>query len=155
MTLTVLADRKANMMIQTNAIILSITISVLLRNLAETPHLVLPTMILVTTSLTTIVIATLATRPQMYNRKNTKPRVSDLLFFGNVFRMDYKEFEAGMNELISKGDSVYGSLIQDAYNLEQVLGRKYRYIRICYDVFIYGMVVSVLSFAAAYFFSQS
>jgi hypothetical protein len=154
MTLNVLADRKANMMIHTNAIILSITIGVLVRNLDETPHLVVPTVILVASSLATIVIATLATRPNIKLSQSPERRMADLLFFGNFFKMDFKEYEAGMNEMISKGDFVYGSLIKDTYNIGQVLGRKYRYIRACYDVFMYGLIVSILSFGVAYFFHR-
>lgn len=151
MTLNVLADRKANMMIHTNAIILSITLSVLVPNLYETPHFVIPVIILLTSCMATIVIAALATRPRIKVSPNPEERRADLLFFGNYFKMDLKDYEAGMNEMMSKGDSLYGSLIRDTYEIGQILGRKYRYIRVCYDVFMYGLVLSVLSFGIAYF----
>jgi hypothetical protein len=35
-----------------------------------------------------------------------------------------------------------------------VLGRKYRLIRIAYNIFMYGIIVSVLAFAIAMLFFQ-
>ncbi len=150
MTLNVLADRKANMLIHTNAIVLSITMSLLVRNLGETPFLIIPAILLVATCLTTIVISVHATRPRMYTPPASQRRITDLLFFGNFYKMDFKDYETGMNEVMSRGESLYGSLIQDAYNIGQVLGRKYQYIRAAYDVFMYGLILSVVSFGIAY-----
>ena len=46
-------------------------------------------------------------------------------------------------------DYLYGSLIKDIYYLGAVLGRKYKLIRVAYNIFMVGIIVSVLAFAIA------
>jgi hypothetical protein len=43
-------------------------------------------------------------------------------------------------------------MVQDIYHLGTVLGRKYKLIRLAYTIFMVGIVVSVLAFAAASMF---
>ncbi|HEX9657158.1 MAG TPA: hypothetical protein VGB89_09645 [Bacteroidota bacterium] len=38
------------------------------------------------------------------------------------------------------------------YYLGKVLGTKYKYLRICYNVFLYGILISVLAFVVAIMF---
>jgi hypothetical protein len=45
---------------------------------------------------------------------------------------------------------LYGSMIKDLYTLGQVLERKYRYLRICYNVFMYGLIASVIAFLISF-----
>src|SRR3712207_7617265 len=40
----------------------------------------------------------------------------------------------------------YGSMIKDVYFLGIVLAQKYRYLRISYNIFMYGLIVAVLAF---------
>ncbi len=65
LTLSGMADNKANIMISVNAIILSIILSVLFRKFETDPQLVIPALTLMFTSLSTIVFAILATRPNI------------------------------------------------------------------------------------------
>ncbi len=46
-------------------------------------------------------------------------------------------------------DYLYGSLIKDIYFLGVVLGRKYKLIRVAYNIFMIGIIVSVIAFAIA------
>ncbi|MCZ6520604.1 MAG: DUF5706 domain-containing protein, partial [Bacteroidetes bacterium] len=55
----------------------------------------------------------------------------------------------GMKEMLKDGDYLYSSLIRDIYFLGVVLGRKYKLLRICYTLFMYGFVIAVLSFIIA------
>jgi hypothetical protein len=61
--LSEMADRKANILISVNAIIISVSISVLFRKFETDPFLVVPTIIFLTSSVITIVLSILATRP--------------------------------------------------------------------------------------------
>lgn len=58
-----MADNKANIMITTTSIILSILLSVMLRRLEDNQHLLIPTILLLTVCVVTMVCAILATRP--------------------------------------------------------------------------------------------
>lgn len=149
-TLSGMADTKANIMISINTIILSIVVSVLLRKLEEFPHLLVPTLMLVITCLVTIVLAILATRPNIAKGKFTREDIlnkkTNLLFFGNFHSMQLQDYEWGMKEMMKDYDYLYGSMIKDIYFLGKVLARKYKFLRLSYTVFMFGFVTSIITF---------
>ncbi len=149
-TLSGMADTKANIMISINTIILSIIVSVLFRKLGEYPHLLVPTLMLVATCLVTIVMAILATRPNVakgkFTIKDIQDKKANLLFFGNFHNMELKEYEWGMREMMKDYDYLYGSMIKDIYFLGKVLARKYKWLRLSYTIFMFGFVSSILIF---------
>lgn len=154
--LSAIADNKANIMISINAIIISILMSIMIRKFEDYPNLIIPTIILVLVSLLTIVFAVLATRPNItkgrFKREDILNQRTNLLFFGNFFRMDLDEYEWGINQLMRNSELLYGSMTKDIYFLGKVLGRKYRLLRMAYTIFMFGLVISVLAYGAALFF---
>ena len=154
--LSSMADSKANIMISVNAIIISVLLSVLLRKLEDYPNFILPSIIFLTTSVTTIVFSILATRPNVTSGRFTlhdiQNKKSNLLFFGNFHQMSYTEYEDGMETIMRKNEYLYSNMIHDIYNLGVVLGRKYRMLRIAYNIFMYGIIASVLAFTIAALF---
>lgn len=155
--LSSMADSKANIMISVNAIIISVLLSVLLRKLEDYPNFILPAIIFLATSVTTVVFSVLATRPNVTSGRFTdldiRSKKANLLFFGNFHQMSYQEYEDGMETIMQNGEYLYSNMIHDIYNLGVVLGRKYRLLRIAYNTFMYGIVASVLAFIiAAVFF---
>lgn len=154
-----MADSKAHILISVNAIIISVILSVLIRRLEESPYLTIPTIIFLLVSVSTIVISIIATRPKVTEGKFTTQDVADkktnLLFFGNFYKTPFVEYNAAMREMMKDTDYLYGSLIQDIYTLGTVLGRKYKLVRLAYNVFMIGIVVSVLAFGLALFINSS
>lgn len=152
-----MADTKANILISVNAIIISVILGVLLRKLQEEDNLIIPTIIFLIVSVTTIVISILATRPKIsegrFTSEDIAAKKTNLLFFGNFHKATYEDYNAAMRELMLDTDYLYGSLIKDIYYLGVVLGRKYKLIRLAYNVFMIGIVVSVIAFAIATFFT--
>jgi len=151
--LSAMADNKANIMISINSIILSILVSVLIRKLEELPHMIVPTIILTVVCLVTIVFAILATRPNVsrgtFTRDDIHNKKTNLLFFGNFHGMGLNEYTWAMNELMKDGEYLYNSLIKDIYFLGVVLGKKYRFLRLSYTIFMFGFVLAVISFVIA------
>lgn len=148
-----MADNKANILITINSIILSIVVSVLVRKLEENPALLIPTLMLVVVCLATTVFAILSTRPNVnqgtFTREEIHTKRTNLLFFGNFYGMRIEDYEWGMNEMMRDPEYLYGSLIKDIYYLGKVLGRKYKYLRLAYNIFMFGFVVSIISFMVA------
>jgi predicted metal-dependent HD superfamily phosphohydrolase len=148
-----MADNKAHIMITVNSIILSAIISLLLRRLEDYSYLIIPTFIILVVSLTTMVFAILATRPSIPEGRFTTKDVDDkkvnLLFFGNFYRMNLQEYIAGMRNVMADREYLYGSLIIDVYSQGVVLGRKYRLLRISYNMFMFGLIASVVAFIIA------
>lgn len=145
-----MADNKANILITVNSIILSVIIALLLRKLDDNEHLTIPTFVLLAVSLTTMVYAILATRPSIpngvYAPQDVKENKVNLLFFGNFHKMPLESYNQGMIDVMEDRDLLYGTLIKDVYSQGVVLGRKYRLLRLAYNIFMYGLIVSVLSF---------
>jgi predicted metal-dependent HD superfamily phosphohydrolase len=157
--LSEMADNKANILITINSIILSVVVSVLVRKLEENPKLIVPTILLVVVCLATTVFAILATRPNIttgkFTRDDIKNKHTNLLFFGNFHGMQVNDYEWSMKEMMKDSDYLYGSMIKDIYFLGKVLGRKYRRLRIAYTIFMFGFVLSILSFVITFMMSPN
>ncbi|MFD0798888.1 Pycsar system effector family protein [Maribacter chungangensis] len=154
-TLSNIADTKANILLSVNAIIISVAISNLIPKLdnPSNDYLIYPTFIFILFSVVSMVLAVLATRPNVTSGSFTKDDVAkkkvNLLFFGNFHKMKLPDFEWALNELIKDKDYIYSSLTKDLYFLGLVLDRKYKLLRWTYTIFMIGMVVSVLAFAVS------
>lgn len=155
-TLSDIADTKANILLSINAIIISLILSNLVSKLdnPSNDYLIWPTIVFTLFTVISIVLSVLATRPNVTKGKFNKQDVADkkvnLLFFGNFHKMKLDEFEWAMGEMMQDRDYLYGSLTKDLYFLGLVLNRKYNLLRITYTVFMIGIVVSVISFAVAF-----
>src|SRR4030095_133559 len=145
-----MADSKANIMISINTLIIGIIVTTLLRKLVEYPYLTIPTFILLAVCLICIVCAVFVTRPSvttgMFTNEDIEQKRTNLLFFGNFFKMPLSDFQWGMDRLMNDKDYLYGSMVKDFYFLGQVLGRKYKYLRICYTIFMYGLIFAVIAY---------
>jgi hypothetical protein len=51
-----------------------------------------------------------------------------------------------MDKLMKNEDLLYSSLSKDLYFLGLVLAKKYRYLRICYNIFVFGLFLTAISF---------
>jgi hypothetical protein len=148
--LSEMADRKANILISVNSIIISV---LLIHKLSAESYLVIPSIIFVTSAVTVIVISILATRPKIsggsFVMSEVKEKKTNLLFFGNFYKASYEEYNDAMSEMMLDTNYLYNTLIKDIYSLGVVLGRKYKLIRLAYNVFMIGIIVSVLAFGIA------
>ena len=156
-TLSDIADTKANILLSVNAIIISMTLSTLLPKLdnPSNHYLINPTIIFIAFTVASIILSVVATRPNVTKGKFTKEDVAqkkvNLIFFGNFHKMSLPEFEWAMDEMLKDRDYLYGSLTKDLYYLGLVLNRKYNILRITYTVFMIGIIVSVIAFAVAFY----
>ena len=152
--LSEIADHKAQILITVNSIIISVTLGVLVRKLEESPFLLIPTIIFLVVAVSVIVISILATRPQLsggrFTPQDIKERKTNLLFFGNFYKSTYEEYSTAMQSLMVDTDYLYESLVKDIYYLAVVLGRKYRLIRLAYNIFMVGIILTVLAFVVAF-----
>lgn len=155
-TLSDIADTKANILLSVNAIIISVALSNLIPKLdnPSNSYLIYPTLIFLAFTVASIVLSVLATRPNVTRGKFSKEDVANqkvnLLFFGNFHQMSLSEFEWAMGEMMQDRDYLYGSLTKDLYFLGLVLNRKYSLLRTTYTVFMIGIVISVVAFAVSF-----
>ncbi|PZX94521.1 phosphohydrolase [Flavobacterium aquariorum] len=151
-----IADSKANILLSVNAIIISIALSTLIPKLdsPKNVHLVIPTFIMLMSSVITIIFAILSTRPKVtkgvFTKKDIEEKKVNLLFFGNFYKMPLEDYKWAMNEMMKDREYLYNSMIKDLYYLGIVLEKKYRLLRIAYNIFMIGIVLSVIAFVLAF-----
>jgi hypothetical protein len=148
-TLNTMIDRKSHILITINALILSIVIGSVLAQLEKDPHLIFPAIIILFTNLISITYAIFATRPQP-NHGSLK--TSNLLYFGNFIDLDESEYTDKLTNLIYKGDELYKTIALDTYYLGKSIGIKHGYLRKSFDVFLIGLILSVLGFIICHVF---
>ena len=151
-----IADTKANILLSVNAIIISLVLSNLMTKLdnPSNNYLIYPTLLFVVFSVVSMVLAVLATRPNVtqgeFTKEDVKQRKVNLLFFGNFHKMKLEDYQWAINELVQDKDYIYSSLTKDLYYLGLVLNRKYKILRWTYTIFIIGMIVSVIAFVVSF-----
>lgn len=154
MDLSSLADTKANIMISVNGLIISITLGALAPRIASAPILLYPMGVLVIGCLVALIYAVLAARPRVSSTPVTLEDIEDnsanILFFGNFVNMAEAEFVEGMVDLMQRTDHLYTNMIRDLYGLGQVLQRKFRLLRVSYNVFMVALVLGVGLFFLAF-----
>jgi predicted metal-dependent HD superfamily phosphohydrolase len=156
LTLSDIADTKANILLSVNAIIISVVLSNLIPKLdnPSNTYLIYPTIIFVVFSVVSMVMAVLATRPNVtsgeFTKEDVKNKKVNLLFFGNFHKMKLPDYEWAIQELVKDKEYIYSSLTKDLYFLGLVLNRKYNILRYTYTIFMVGIVVSVIAFAIAF-----
>src|SRR5690606_23514387 len=155
MKLSDIADTKANIMLSVNAIIISLVLSNLISKLDNNNYLIIPTAIFVLFSAITMILAVIATRPNVTRGEFTKEDVEkqnvNLTFFGNFHKMELEQYEWAIEELLKDRDYVYKSLTKDLYFLGKVLDRKYRILRLTYTIFVAGTIISLIAFAVFFY----
>ena len=149
-----MADNKAQLLITVNSIILSLIVSLVLRRLEDNAFLIIPTFILLMVSLGAIIFSILATRPSIpdgvFTDNDLARKKVNLLFFGNFYKMALNDYSKGMIKVMNDNEFLYGTLITDVYSQGVVLGRKYKLIRIAYNIFMFGLIAAVLAYIASY-----
>ena len=150
-TLNQMVDKKANIMISVNSIILSVIIGGLLNTTnIESMATVIPIFIMLVTGFISIIFAVLSIRPDTTHGKFTttqiRNREGNLLFFGNFHKMEFRDYEWGVLEMISDQEFLYSTMIRDIYYLGQTLDKKYKHIRISLNVFMIGVASAAISF---------
>ena len=151
--LSSMADNKANLMISINSIIVSIIISSFLKNMDDMPHLLIPTSLLTALCLLTITFALLATRPRIRSRRDTTGLADDtkvdLLFFGDFSQLTPDAYKAGVKTLMDNPDLLYDTMTDNIYQQGQVLERKYKLLKISYNLFLFGFPLVVIGYVVA------
>ncbi len=152
--LSALADNKANIMLSVNALILTIAAPLALSTIESNVLLLIPLIFLLITCLSSMIFATLATRPIKMNGRTSREQIeegrSNLFFFGNFYAMNFDDYSQGMEEVIADSDKLEDSIRRDLFFLGRSLGAKYNQLRTCYLIFMIGMVVTIAAMIVTY-----
>ena len=146
-TLNTMIDTKSNVLISINALILSLILGTVMGQLDSDPHLIYPIVMILITNLASIAFAVFATRPELVHGKID---TNNLLFYGNFQDMEESEYINKITSLMDKGDQVYKAIASDTYYLGKTLGRKFELLRKSFNIFLIGIILSVIAFVACH-----
>ncbi|MDH7447755.1 Pycsar system effector family protein [Aquimarina sp. 2201CG14-23] len=142
-TLNSMIDRKSNILISINALILSIVLGTVLDQLNRDPHLIYPAMLILFTNLASITYAVIATRPEL---KHGNRESNNLMFYGNFHDMEEDTYVNGLTDLMNQGDELYRTIAKDTFYLGKTIDRKFKLLRKSFNVFLIGIILSVVAF---------
>ncbi|MDX2286020.1 MAG: DUF5706 domain-containing protein [Bacteroidia bacterium] len=153
-SLSDLADSKANILLSINAIVISIIFANAVSQRSITGYAMYPLFGMLAVCMLTMIFAILATRPKVnsgiFTREDILQKRTNLLFFGNFYRMSLDDYMWGIDQMMKDADYLYGSMTKDIYFLGKVLAQKFKLLRLAYNVFMYGMAISLIAFALTY-----
>ncbi|MGB5818678.1 MAG: Pycsar system effector family protein [Saonia sp.] len=142
-TLNTMIDRKSNILISINALILSIILGTVLNQLDKDPHLIYPAILMLLTNLVSIAYAVFATRPEL---KHGNRESGNLMFYGNFHEMEEADYIEKITGLMHQGDELYKTIAKDTFYLGKTIDRKFKLLRKSFTIFLIGIVLSVLAF---------
>jgi hypothetical protein len=146
--LSAIADNKANIMLSVNALVITVGLPILLEQMTSNNHYLLIIITLGLTSVASMVFATLSTRPAKNVGVSTQSQInegkSNLFFFGNFYKMNFDEYEKGMQDIVSNDEKLDSAITRDLFYLGKSLGIKFELLRWCYNSFMYGVIIVVL-----------
>jgi len=149
-----IADNKSNILISVNAIIISIIITMLAGNIGNMSKDILPILVFLVICLVTIIIAILSTRPNIvttrFTEEDIRKKKVDLIFFGNFIKLNYDDYLKEVKEMMKDEDHVYSTLIKNQYSLGKILSKKFRLVRMAYNIFMVGIIITVIVFLLNY-----
>ncbi len=145
-----IADNKSNILISVNAIIISIIITMLVSNFSNLSENLYPIIILIMVCLATIILAILSTRPNVkwgnFTKEDLKEKKVDLIFFGNFINMDYDVYLEAVMDMMESDEQLYSTMIKNQYSLGKILAKKFKLVKIAYNVFMFGISATVIAF---------
>ncbi|MBK7341849.1 MAG: hypothetical protein IPJ06_01320 [Saprospiraceae bacterium] len=150
--LSAIADRKAQMLISVNAILISVLISILsYSNLAETrTPLLIPITLFLVLGLASLIFSVISARPSVtahpLQQLSDRERRSNLIFFGHFVQLDVTAYLEDMRALFQDDEALFQAMHRDIYFLGKVLDRKYRLLHLAYNLFLFEFIGAVVSF---------
>jgi hypothetical protein len=144
--LSSIADNKANMMLSINTLVLTVGLPLMSGQISEDKYYAIPIIVMAVTSTVSMIFATLSTRPVKMSGYTDLAQIplkkTNLFFFGNFFKMNFDDYENGIQKVIKDDPILENSITRDLFFLGKAIGKKYSYLRICYNIFLIGVSIS-------------
>lgn len=150
MMLSQMADQKASILMGATFVVFTLAIG---QARAGAGALAVPLTILATFSFLSALLAVSAVLPRVGRAppiayKDGKDH-SNILFFGRFAQMEESEFIDAVKARLRSEEDIYEAMLRDSYQNGIVLARrKYRYLGYAYRLFVVGLTVTFIVFAA-------
>jgi predicted metal-dependent HD superfamily phosphohydrolase len=141
-----LADRRTSTMIHVNAIMISAVVALLLRKIEEQRYLLAPTLVLLAVNLIVIFVAIYSMRLKP-RRWEGPGHGSNVFIFDSTVPVSLEQYQQSMAALALDGPGLQKAMVDQLYFSRGVLTQRAKALRVTYDVFIYGLALSLAAFA--------
>jgi len=149
-----IADRRTSTMIHVNAIMISLVVGLVLRKIEEHRELILPTVVLLCVNVAVVVMSIVSMRAGRELRRvrdEIAAHDSNLLVTTTSVRVSLSDYLERMNGLVSDAPALQRTLFEYLFFLRNLIIHRNRTLRLTYDIFIYGLAISLVLFMVAIF----
>ncbi len=149
-----IADRRTSTMIHVNAIMMSLVVGLVLRNIEEHRNLLVPTVALLFVNVAVVVLSILSLRAGRWKgrrvpRDEMPAHDANLLLVTNEVDVSLPDYLGRMNELMADGPALQTAMIEYLYFARKQLIRRRKTLQFTYDIFIYGLALALVLFTVA------
>jgi len=158
-SLSAIADNKANFMISINSIVLTLLVAIfsvggLSFDYVSHSAYVLPVGLFVGTAILSLILAVLSVMPNNKYKGNqglNRPQVENIIAYTEFAQLPMEAYEALIQQVLGSSELLYGNMSRDLYQLGCQLQYKYKLLRFAYLSFLFGFAFSSLLLIAVFF----
>jgi len=151
-----IVDTKSNILVSVNSIIISVILGSLYSQLDDDPHLIWAIAPMIVTNIVSMAFAIFATRPKMgggnFSIEDLGSKSVGIMTFDDFYKMSEDEYSEAIEKVLSDRKFLYSTIKKDIHQLGLDLSSRYKNIRFSYDIFLFGMIVSVVMFGWCHLF---
>ncbi len=159
-SLSAIADNKANFMISINSIVLTLLVAIfsvggLSFDYVSHSAYVMPVGLFVGTAILSLILAVLSVMPNNKYKKGNqglnRPQVENIIAYTEFSRLPLQEYETLIQQVLGSSELLYGNMSRDLYQLGCQLQYKYKLLRFAYLSFLFGFAFSSLLLIVVFF----
>lgn len=151
-----IVDTKSNILVTVNSIIMSVILGSLYPRLGEDPHLIYGVAPMILTNIISMGFAIFATRPKLakgvFNAEDISNQAASLMTFDDFHQMSEQDYGQAVDQIMQDKNLLYSTIKKDIHRLGVDLSKRYDRIRMSYDIFLIGLVISLIMFAGCHVF---
>lgn len=140
------ADRKARIMLIVNSIMLTAGVTVMSNVIDKYLLVWISATILICSNLISLFFSILSVKPELHNNHIAKETENNMLHYKKCSEYSLGEYSRMMMLTMGDEDKKMDAIIKDLYYYGNLLGMKYKLMKLGYRFFFYGIMVSVVSY---------
>ena len=149
-------DSKSSILITVNSIILSVVLGTLYSQIVEDPHLLIPVTLLLLTNVGSIGFSIIASKPVLkdgkFLREDVINKKASLLNFDDYHAVPLEDYVWAMDQAANDANYLYHTITWDLHHMGTRMHKKYNNLKIAYNIFMVGLIISIALFMACHAF---
>lgn len=148
------SDRKARIMIIVNSISLTAGVTVITSVIHKYPLVWISAAILICANLIALFFTIMSVKPDLKS-DISKETENNMLHYKKCVELRLAEYTSQMLDTMHNNDKKIDAVIKELYFFGNLLGAKYRLMKVAYRFFLWGILVSIISYMVILFITES